>query len=63
LESCLVNWTNGKIRGLKVTVQLPAAPKTVRTVSGQKALPSTFDKGKLTFTTDLDEADYLLLSK
>jgi hypothetical protein len=59
----LVNWTNGPVRGLKVTVKLPAAPKAVRTVAGQKSLPMEFGQGAVTFTTDLDDADFILLPK
>ena len=59
----LVNWTNAPIKGLPVTLRLPAAPSEVRSVSGQKALASKYDEGAVTFTVDLDEADYILLPR
>jgi hypothetical protein len=59
----LVNWTNGPVKGLKVTVKLAAAPKEVRSVAGQKALPMQFGQGAVTFTTDLEDADFILLPK
>lgn len=59
----LVNWTNGPVKDLKVTVRLPKPPKEARSVSGRKLLPSTFSGGGvLAFTIDLEEADYVLCS-
>ena len=59
----LVNWTNGPLKALTVKVRLAAAPKEVRTVSGQKAIPSKYADGAVTFTLDLEEADFVLLTR
>lgn len=59
----LVNWTNGPAKGLKVSVRLPAAPKAARSVTGQKAVPVTYDGGSAMFTLDLAEGDFVLLPK
>lgn len=59
----LVNWTNAPLKSLSVRVQLPARPSDVRTVAGQKTLPARFEDGTLSFTIDLDEADFVLLPK
>jgi hypothetical protein len=59
----LVNWTNGPVKDLQVTVRLPTAPKTVRSVTAQKSLALTFENNLLTFITELAEADFILLPK
>lgn len=59
----LVNWTNAPVKDLEVEVQMKDAPKTVRTVSGQRNLPFTAKNGVVTFRLDLAEADYVLLMK
>ena len=60
----LVNWTNEpKLAGLQVTVKLLAAPREVRSVTNQTKLDFTFKNGKLTFQTDLPEADFIMLLK
>jgi len=59
----LVNWTNGPLKDLKVTIKLAAAPKQIRSVGTQKVLQGAFADGALTVTLDLAEADYLLLAK
>jgi len=60
----LVNWDNKPLPGLKVSVKLAATPQFVRTVQGQKNLQDvTFEGNTLTFTTDLEWADYILLPK
>ena len=59
----LTNWDNQPIRDLTVTVRLPRAPASVRSVQQQRQLPGwTFENGAVTFTTDLEWADYFLLS-
>jgi hypothetical protein len=59
----LVNWTNEPLKELDVTVRVPFAPKSVRSVAGQKDLPVKSADGAATFTTSLDDADYVLLLK
>jgi len=60
----LVNWDNKPLPGLKVSIKLPAAPQFVRSVQGQKNLPNVkYANGTLTFTTDLEWADYIILAK
>jgi hypothetical protein len=59
----LVNWTNAPLKAVNVQVKLAAAPKSVRSVEGQKELNVTWDQGTASFTTDLKEADYILLRK
>jgi hypothetical protein len=51
----LVNWTDGQLKALTVSVRLPAAPKEVRSVSGQKAFPSKYADGAVTFALNLEE--------
>ena len=46
---------------VRVQVRVPRAPRVVRSVRGQQNLPSTFVKGILTFTVNVEEADYILL--
>jgi hypothetical protein len=59
----LVNWTNGSLRALPVSVRRPAAPKGARSVVGQKALPVKYADGKATFSVDLNEGDFILLPR
>ena len=59
----LVNWTNAPVKDLEVQVRMKDAPKTVRTVSGQRNLAFTAKDGVVLFTLDLAEADYVLLVK
>lgn len=59
----LVNWTNEPVKGLEVQVRMKDAPKSVRTVSGQREVPFTAKGGVVTFKLDLAEADYVLLTK
>jgi hypothetical protein len=59
----LVNWTNAPVKNLEVEVRMKDAPKTVRTVSGQRNLAFTAKDGVVTFRLDLAEADYVLLVK
>ncbi|MGE3804680.1 MAG: beta-galactosidase trimerization domain-containing protein, partial [Gemmataceae bacterium] len=57
----LVNWTDQPIKGLEVSVKLPAAPKSVRSVALQKELGAKYAEGKLSFKLDLEEADFILV--
>jgi hypothetical protein len=59
----LVNWTNGPIAKLPVSVRLSAAPKSARSVTGQTALPVKYADGRATFTVDLKEGDFILLPR
>lgn len=59
----LVNWTNAPVKNLDVQVRMPYAPKTVRTVSGQRNLEFTTKDGVVSFRLDVAEADYVLLLK
>jgi hypothetical protein len=59
----LVNWTNGPLHDLQVRVHLPAAPREVRAVSGQRLRQWSFAAGVLTLNIDLAEADYILLPR
>lgn len=58
----LTNWTNAPVKDLKVNVKMAAEPKSARQVSAQKAVPLTYKDGTTTFSIDLQEADYVLLS-
>ena len=49
------------IKNLTVTVKMPAAPKSARSIQRQKDLPVKFENGA-TFSIDLDEADYVVLT-
>jgi len=60
----LVNWDNRPLRGLTVRVRMPAAPRAVRSVQQQRELQGwRYEDGMLTFTTDLEWADYFLLPR
>ena len=59
----LVNWTNAPAKGLKVSVRLPAAPKSARSVANQKEIKTEYKDGVATFTLDVPEADYVMLMK
>jgi len=60
----LVNWDNMELPGLQVNVRLPAAPKMVRSVQQQQEIEGwEFNDGILSFTTDLEWADYILIAK
>ena len=59
----LVNWTNAPVKDLEVQVRMKDAPKTVRTVSGQRNLEFTAKDGVVSFRLDLAEADYVVLRK
>ena len=58
----LVNWTNQPaVHGLKVRIRTKAAPREVFSVTQQKAMPFNYNEGKVTLTTTLEAADYVLL--
>lgn len=58
----LVNWTNSdEVGGLQVSVKVSRAPKEVFSVTQQVALDFTFADGKVSFTTDLAAADFVML--
>jgi hypothetical protein len=59
----LVNWTNTPIEELEVSLRLPFAPKTARSVARQQSLETTADQGMVKFKTQLKDADYILLLK
>jgi len=60
----LTNWDNEPLPSLTVSVKLPAAPASVRSVQHQKELEGwKFADGRMTVTTDLEWADYIILPK
>jgi hypothetical protein len=59
----LINWTNAPLKKVNVAVAVKEQPRQIRSVQGQRELTATFAKGVANFTLDLDEADYILLTK
>jgi len=59
----LTNWNNGPANAVQVSVKLPAAPKSIKQIAANKTLPVTYAGGMATFTVDLTEADYVLISR
>jgi hypothetical protein len=60
----LVNWTNdARIRNLSLTLNLPFEPASARSVEQQANVDIKYADGVATITTDLTEADYILLPK
>ena len=60
----LVNWSNGPIKDLQVRLKLAHKPKFARSVSQQSnKLPISYAGGVATITTDLTEADFILLPR
>lgn len=60
----LINWTNTpRLEQLKVTLRLSAAPARVFSVTSQRSLPFEFADGTLSFTTTLDEADFIMVNR
>ena len=51
------------MKNLEVKLKVPAAPKSARSVEGQKAVKTKFANGELTFHIDLNDADYVLLPR
>lgn len=60
----LVNWTNdAKLEGLDIKLKLPFKPRHARSVEQQKNVSVSYADGIATITTDLTEADYILLPR
>lgn len=60
----LVNWDNIPLTDLKVRVRVEGMPSSIRSVQQQRQLEGwDFSDGVLTFSTDLEWADYFLLPK
>ncbi|MCE9591661.1 MAG: beta-galactosidase trimerization domain-containing protein [Planctomycetes bacterium] len=59
----LTNWTNSPIKELKVSIRMPAMPKSVRSVEQQRAIAVTYADGVATFIAPLNEADYFVLER
>jgi hypothetical protein len=60
----LVNWTNdASLRELDVRIRMKTAPSEVFSVVANEKLPFEFADGHVTFKTDLDAADYVMLKK
>ncbi|MSR51888.1 MAG: hypothetical protein EXS09_01190 [Gemmataceae bacterium] len=59
----LTNWNDKPSKGVEVKVRIPFAPKSVRSVRGQKNIESKYAGGSLTFTIDLADADFVLIAK
>ena len=59
----LVNWTNAPKKKIEVQVKSGFKPAIVRSVQQQKNLDFNYDNGRVTFTTKLPDADYVLLLK
>jgi hypothetical protein len=58
----LTNWTD-KPAKVEVRLRSAFAPKSLRTVQGQKALDARYADGVVVFTTDVADADYILVEK
>lgn len=60
----LTNWTNDpRIDGLTIKIKLPFKPQYARSVEQQGNVSIQYRNGVATITTDLTEADYILLPK
>jgi len=59
----LVNWTDAPLKEVEVQVRMKDAPKSVRSVSGQREVPFTAKDGVVSFKLALAEADYVLLAR
>lgn len=57
----LVNWSNAPIQGLQVRVNVKALPRQVRSVRWRRDLPMEADGNAVTFTVDVEDADYILM--
>ncbi len=58
----LVNWTEHPVKNVEVQVRVPASPTKVRSVQAGKTLPFTYQDGVLTLNTDLEWADYIMIT-
>lgn len=60
----LVNWTNEEsLANLQMSVRLNKAPSEVFSIVQNKKLPFEFADGRVTFSTNLQAADYVMLKK
>ena len=60
----LINWTNEEhLAGLRISVKVSQRPKSVFSVSQQTGLDFEYRNGKVTFATELDAADYIMLKR
>ena len=60
----LVNWSDqARLDGLEVVLKLPAEPRYARSVEQQKNVQLEYSAGTAVVTTDLTEADYILLPR
>lgn len=60
----LINWDNAQQPGLSVKVRVESQPQSVRSVQSQQPLANwTYADGVLSFVTDLEWADYILIEK
>jgi len=60
----LVNWTNEPVvESLNVSVRLPSAHREVFSVVRQEKLDSHFERGRLTFTINLTDADFVMVKR
>lgn len=59
----LINWNDARAKAVSVKVRVPFKPKSARAVEGQKNLDVTYADGVASFTIDLTQADYVLLTR
>ena len=59
----LINWNAEPVKGVTIQVRVPFKPKAARSVEGQKSVAVAYADGVATFTVDLTQADYVLLTK
>ena len=59
----LVNWTLSPATGVGVSVKMPAAPKSIRAVAAQKPVEFKYADGRASFTTDVADGEFFVLSK
>jgi len=58
----LVNWSDqSRLVDLEVVLKLPEKPRVARSVEQQKNVQLEYSSGTVVVTTDLTEADYILL--
>lgn len=59
----LINWNDAPVQAVTLKVRVPFKPRSARSVEGQKSLDVAYADGVATFTLDLNQADYVMLSK
>ena len=59
----LTNWADAPAKGVVVKLRVPFAPKSVRSVHGQKVIDATYANGVLTFAMDVADADYVMVMR